>query len=50
MSLKIFDTQLGVQGMEGIGKSWALLGPSLDAAWSISCIGLHSFQQDNIVP
>jgi hypothetical protein len=29
MSLRVFDTQLGVQGMEGIGELWNCLAPLL---------------------
>jgi hypothetical protein len=29
MSLGVFDTQLGVQGMEGIGELWNCLAPLL---------------------
>jgi hypothetical protein len=29
MSLGVFDTQLGAQGMEGIGELWNLLAPLL---------------------
>jgi hypothetical protein len=50
MSFGVFDTQLGAQGMEGIGELLELLGPSLTVVWSISCIGPHSCQQGNIVP
>jgi hypothetical protein len=29
MSFRVFDTQLGVQGMEGIGELWNYLAPLL---------------------
>jgi hypothetical protein len=48
MSLGVFDTQLGAQGMESIDTP-TLFGSSLAAVWSISCTGLHSYQHDSTV-
>jgi hypothetical protein len=44
MPLRVFDTQLGVQGMESICELLTLFGSSLVTVWSISCTGLHSYQ------
>jgi hypothetical protein len=50
MSLKIFDTQLGVQGMEDICELWKCLVPFLATVWSILYTGRHNFQHGSIVP
>jgi hypothetical protein len=43
MSFGVFDTQRGAQGVEDIGEFQKFLA-SLDAVWSISRTGPHSFQ------
>jgi hypothetical protein len=45
MSLRVFDTQFGAQGMEIIGANLVLSGPFLAAGWSTGCIGPRSFQR-----
>jgi hypothetical protein len=44
MSLRIFDTQLGAQGMEDIGELWHLLGLFLAIVWSILYTIHHNFR------